>query len=250
MSDLKKESVIDMPIIEINGDFSNVGINTRKQTAGVELDMVNSFIEYRKSRFNERSEKQLAIFVEPKINNAYPDIVFAEYNPFAFEKWTDVRNDIEISDLKILNYIYCKKETSSEQIIKELSVKYKGLLISLEKLYDSNLISRINRKWVISDPDFIGVKKIETVEAKISKWNEVFQQALLNKNFASESSVLSKRKADPSDTVFSTFNEFGIGIYLFNDIEFSTVSKAQKKRIPINHNSLFINECIGKILNN
>ena len=88
------------------------------------------------------------------------------------------------------------------------------------------------------------------MEAKISKWNEVLHQALLNKNFSSESSVLSKIKGDPKDEVCRTFNEFGIGIYLYNDIKFSRRTEPKYYDIPINHNSLLLNEWVGRILNN
>lgn len=238
-----------MPIIEIQRNFENIGIQSRKQTIGLELDMVNNFIKYRKTLFDEKSDKQMAIFVEPKINNAYPDIVFAEYNPILFEQWNRYRNHLDLSDLKILSIIYDYSSITSEEIVKKLSVKYKGLLLSIEKLYDAQLIDRADGKWGIVNGSFFGLKKIECVEAKISKWNEVFQQALLNKTFSSESSVLSKLKGDPRDSICTTFNEFGIGIYVYKDYAFSRLSKPKKKNIPMNYNSLIINEWIGRILN-
>ena len=239
-----------MQILEVHNNYKHIGIHARTQTVGKELDMVNSFIEYRKSSFKEKEDKQLVIFIEPKINNAYPDLIFAEYNSSSYENWTNSRNSLDLNDLRVLYYIYERKFIVSEDIIKGLSIKYKGLLMSLEKLYDSKLIERKNGFWAVYDPNFIGIRKIESVEAKISKWNDVLQQALLNKNFSSESSVLSKIKGNPKEEICNAFNEFGIGIYLYNDIEFSRRSKPQHYEIPINHNSLLVNEWVGRILNN
>ncbi len=237
-------------MIEVYDNYQDIGIITRKKTPGIELEMVKGFIEYRKETFHQTPENELAIFVEPKINNAYPDIIFAKYNPFLFENWNSARNAISISDLKILDYIVKHKKTTSEEIACEISVKYKDLLFSLEKLLDANLISRLNKQWVVNTPDFFGIKTIETIEAKISKWNEVLQQALLNTNFSSESSVLSMLQGEPKTEIVSMLSDFGIGIYLFNNIAFSKVSKPKRKKIPINYISLYVNECIGKILNN
>lgn len=239
-----------MQIIEVHNNYKHIGINARTQTAGKELDMVNNFIEFRKSNFKERSDNHLIVFIEAKINNAYPDLIFAEYNPLRYERWTDNRNLLDLNDLRVLNFIFERKYIKSEEIIRELSIKYKGLLISLEKLYDSELIERKSGYWTIHDLDFIGIRKIESVEAKISKWYEVLHQALLNKNFSSESSVLSKIKGNPKEEVCKTFNEFGIGIYLYNDIKFSRRSEPKYYEIPINHNSLLLNEWVGRILNN
>lgn len=238
-----------MPIIEFNNSYENIGIQTRKQTVGIELDMVKNFIEHKKTRFSEKPDKNLAIFIEPKINNAYPDIIFAEYNPTSYELWSKLRNELDIFDLKVLSFIYSTNETTSDEIINKLSIKYKGLLHSIEKLYDAKLICRQDSKWSIINKKFWGLRKIECVEAKISKWNEVFQQAVLNTTFSSESSVLSKVKRDPRDNIRTAFSNFGIGIYIYDDLGFSNISKPRKVKIPINHNSLLINEWIGRTLN-
>jgi hypothetical protein len=241
--------ITSMAIIEVLDNYHNIGILTRQKTAGVEFDMVKSFIDYRKNTYKDKPDKKLAIFVEPKIYNSYPDIIFAEYNPFAFENWSKARNILQLIDLKILNYIYVCQKVSSQTIILELKVKYKDLLFSLERLFDARLIERNNQNWVILNKDFVGIKKVEAIEAKVSKWNEVLQQALLNKNFASESWILSKLQGEPKEEIVTKIADFGIGIYLFNNVEFSRASRAKKSKFPTNYNSLVINEWIGKILN-
>mgnify|MGYP004574665859 FL=1 len=237
-----------MSAIKIYDNFSNCGIKNRKVTQGVEFEMVQEFIDYREEKFKEKDDNKLAIFIETKINNNYPDIMFVEFNPNVYTAWTKKRNDLNINDLKILNYIIKHKNITSQKIVKQLSLNYKNLLFSLEKLFDANLIERKNQTWVKTNSQFIGVKKIEAVEAKINKWDTVVQQALLNKSFASQSSILYKRKSTPCEEVIEKVQSFGLGIYLYNDNSFSKCISPKTKKFPCDYNSLYINELIGKLL--
>ena len=59
-----------MAIIEVYNNYSSLGIIARPITYGEEFDMVQQFIDYKKNSFKEQSNKQLAIFIETKINDA------------------------------------------------------------------------------------------------------------------------------------------------------------------------------------
>lgn len=237
-----------MAVIEIHSNYIDLGINSRSITDGDEYKMVSNFIEYRKESFKEKPDNHLAVFLETKINNAYPDVVFAEYNPFMYEEWNDARNSLSLFDMKVLHYIYTCQNVTSSKIIKSLSYKYRDLLSALEKLLDADLIIRKNGKWAMQRKNVFGVKKVEAIEAKISNWDKVMQQALLNKTFASESCILSKKKTKPSSDIISQMTDLGIGIYIYNDIDFLKISSAKKRKFPINYNSIYINECIGRVL--
>ncbi len=239
-----------MATIEIYNNYSSLGIVSRPITYGEEFEMVQQFIDYKKNSFKEKSNKQLAIFIETKINDAYPDVIFAEYDPFKYENWNQSRNKLSTPDLKLLHYLYMNKGVTSQKIVSDLSIHYKTLLQSLEALMDAGLIIRSNEVWDIRERDnLFGVNKIEAVEAKISKWDSVMQQAIINKSFASESFVLSKCKREPNDDIVKRISSFGIGIYLFDNSNFSRIARAKRNRFPSNYNSVYLNECIGKILN-
>lgn len=238
-----------MEIIEVRDNYSALGIVSRPITKGQEFDMVSEFIDFRKEIFKPADHKQLAVFVETKINDAYPDVIFAEFDPAMYENWNVNRNKLTTADLKLLHYIYSKRNVTSQRMVKELSIQYKSLLGSLEALMDAELIDRVDGYWIIPNKhDVFGVKRIEAVEAKISKWDKVMQQAIVNKSFASESFVLSKRKRVPDADVVERMNTFGIGIYLYDSKQFSCYSPAGHNRFPSNYNSIYLNECIGRIL--
>lgn len=240
-----------MEIIEVYDNYSFLGINSRPITAGEEFDMVKEFVNYKKGCFRATDKKRLAIFIETKINEAYPDVVFVEYDPSRYECWSANRNKLSTSDLKVLHFIYSKRiGVTSQRIVKELSIQYKTLLQSLESLIDANLIDRKGGVWIIPNKkELFGVRNIEAVEAKISKWDKVMQQAIINTSFASESFVLSKRKKDPDVEVVKKISSLGIGIYLYDSKEFMRYSPACRNKFPSNYNSIYLNECIGRILN-
>jgi hypothetical protein len=100
--------------------------------------------------------------------------------------------------------------------------------------------------WCIKNKRNLSVKKIEAIEAKISKWNEVFQQAIINTNFASESYALSKVDISPKQNIIERFENFGIGLHIHNRNGFGIVREAQKVRIPVSFNSIYFNEWIGR----
>lgn len=235
-------------VIEIFNSDPNIGVTTRRKTPGEELELVQQFISFKKNTFNPSPTNKLAIFVEPKIGKSYPDIVFAEYNPDNFDSWADVRFDLDLSDLKTLYHIYVTFSIDTSGIVKQLGMSWKKAALSVEKLYDANLIIRKDKKWQLRNREALKLNRIEAVEAKIDKWEEVFQQALLNKNFASESYVLSKVVSTPRENTIMRFNNFGIGLYVKCSTGFRTVTKAIKASIPVSFTSIIFNEWIGRAL--
>jgi hypothetical protein len=236
-------------IVEIYDNYKDVGISTRKITQGREFNLVKQFIDYKKDAYIPSENSNMAIFIEPKVNNSYPDIVFVEYDPNNYVNWQSTRNELLSSDLKILYHIYVSKRIDSTAIVSQLGVTWKETMLSIEKLYDSELISRTNNGWYIRNINSISLKRIEAVEAKIEKLDDVFQQALLNKNFASESYILSIRNNRLPQNKLSLFNKFGIGIYLQDKEGFQVLKKSNKSSIPVGFNSIYFNEWIGRILN-
>lgn len=236
-------------IMEIYDNYIDVGISTRKITEGKEYDLVKQFIDFRKDSFCPTDNNNMAIFIESKVNNSYPDIVFVEYNPNNYVNWQSTRNELLSSDLKILYHIYVSKNINATSIVSQLGVSWKEALLSIEKLYDSKLISRKNNGWYIRNKNSISLKRIEAVEAKLEKLDDVFQQALINKNFASESYILSIRKNGLPKNKLNLFNKFGIGIYMQDNDGFQVLNQSKKSSIPVGFYSIYFNEWVGRILN-
>ena len=234
-------------IIEIYDNYQTIGIKNRSITKGEEFNLVRQYIDYRKNSFQSSSEKKMAIFLETKVENAYPDIVFVEYNPDNYSNWNKSREKLEKGDLKILYHLYVKKGGELSDLVNQLGVTWKTAGLSVEKLYDSGLIKREYGKWSLIDEKRISTYSIQAVEAKINKLNEVLQQSIINKNFASESYALSVVSRLPKE-ILSKFKKFGIGLCLKNDNSFEIVKKAKPTPIPVGFNSIMFNEWIGRII--
>jgi hypothetical protein len=236
-------------IIEIYDDYRDIGIINRKITEGKEIELVRDYIDYRKERFKAASNKKLAIFLETKIDNSYPDIVFVEYNPNNYGDWNKNRGSLNKDDLKILYHIYSKKSMQASDIVSQLGLAWKTTMLAIENLFDADLITRKNQNWMITDANKISTYKIEAVEAKLNHWEQVLQQSIINKNFASESYALSIAETSLKRETLSKFRKFGIGVCLKHGNNFDIIKEAESVPIPVNFNSIIFNEWIGRIIN-
>lgn len=238
-------------VILFNDTMPQIGLITRKVTEGIELELVEKFIDFKISEF-EKSEKKtcLAVFCEPHIESGFPDVVFAEYLPVAFEKWTNTRFLLTNSDFKVLQHIIACGGADAMTLVKQLGVDVKNLILTLEKLLDARMIKRENKVWKAYNINKIfGIKKLVAVEAKIKKWSTVLRQALLNKWFASESYALSKLSTKPTKRVVELFENNGVGMYIFNG-SFKKINNSQILQLPSCYSSFMFNEWIGRRLNN
>lgn len=236
-------------IIEVYDNYHKLGIKNRIITEGREIELVREYIDYRKEIFEPSTEKKLAVFLEAQVSNSYPDIVFVEYNPENYIDWNTIRTNLKKDDLKILYHIYFMGGLEATDITMQLGVTWKDAFLSIERLYDSKLIKRDNHKWGLIDDKKITTHKIEAVEAKINQWDQVLQQSIINRNFASESYALSVSKSKPRKEVLTKFKKFGVGVCLKNGNSFDVIKEAKKTEIPVSFNSILFNEWIGRILN-
>ena len=229
-------------------NYKKIGLKNRTITEGKEIELVREYIDYRTNNFKPNSDNKMAVFLEPKIGDSYPDVVFVEYNPHNYEDWNDCRNSLELKDLKILYHIYSKRGINIENIVSQLGVSWKTTGTSIELLYDSGLITRKDGMWCVVDENKLVTNRIQAVEAKIGKWEEVLQQSIINKAFASESCALLCMKNQPQKEVVSRFGACGVGLLYKCEGSFKTLKRAKKRQMPSNFNSLLLNEWIGRII--
>jgi len=230
-------------LIDTNKQF--FGLKKRKSTIGPEIDMVYNFVDTTVKSFKHKRNK-LAIFIEPMVDNSYPDIVFAEYNPEMLDNWNDARNNIEMTDMKILENLRAIRGANSDILFKRTHFSYKTILQSLERLYDAGFIERKNGKWK-SKPlrELYSIKRLVSVEAKISDMKSLLRQADANRWFASESYALSKSKK-PQKTTIQQFKDRGVGLYGLDNGKIVEFNKPIKQKLPTNYMSWMFNEWVGR----
>lgn len=236
-------------VIVVNNQFNEIGIRNRVITKGIEFDLVCDFIDYKKKHFRSTETNKMMIFIEPQVNDAYPDVVIAKYNPYNYEYFHKNRFYIENYDYKILYILNALKRLSCEDIVNITGDSWKDVVLSLERLIDSQLVIRKSESWEILDKNKLKVKKLEIVEAKINKLDKVIEQAILNKKITSNSYVLSNVQEKTLIKKIDKFDKMDIGLYASNGNKYKTVRKVSKNKNDLNMYSIMINEWIGRVLN-
>lgn len=227
----------------------NIGFSARSIVNGPESDMLNMFVEQYISKLGSNG-KHYALFFEPLVPTGYPDLVIVQYNPSAYEGWTDQRTSLQVLDLKVLRHLHFVRGATLDMLAMQLGMEDGQLLKSLERLMDSALIDWKNKRWIPSKlQKTYSIQRIKTIEAKISDWGNVFRQAGMNRLFASESYVLSP-VANPSPHIVAQAQNDGIGIF-----SLPTGAKLKMLRkpvcvsgLPVSYASWLFNEWIGRRL--
>lgn len=233
--------------IEFNTSNLEIGLLARNSRKGPEQTLVRNFVDHITNSFKNKSTK-LAVFYEPQLDTGFPDIVFVEYLPRIFEKWNDVRSSILPIDIKVLNYLHLVDGSDSSSMENKLGIDSDNLLKSLERLLDSKLIHRKSKQWKpFSLRNNFAIKEIVAIEAKISNLKSAFEQAQINKWYASESYILLPTVMPNKDTI-NTSQKLGVGIYTSNLNGISKVSHSMRGMLPSCYASWLFNEWTGRYL--
>ena len=223
-----------------------IGFYRRNITDGKEYNLVSQFINYYCKYFKQANIKEkLAVFIEPRIETGFPDVVFASYLPTILNNWTEKRNNLDLFDLKLLSFLYSKQNQNGVKIIAKLGFPEKQVIISLEKLMDAKFISYRTGFWKVRKlRDIFSITKIIAVEAKLNDICKVAEQTFRNTWFSSHSYALTN-SAIPRDNTVNLFTKYGIGLYC-KGTNFNEVIEAKKFNLPSSYLSYQFNEWIGK----
>lgn len=230
----------------LDHNIKNIGLTTRTVTEGEEQDLVKSFIDYYIHIFLRNNKvNNLAVFVEPQIASGFPDIVFVSYSTKILDNWSNERERLDIGDFKVLSYLIMSGGCSGDNLINWLGLGEKAVLEALERLLDAKMVCHSKGVWKPVDLKKIyHIKKIVSVEAKISDIKKVAEQTLINTWFASQSYAL-VNTANPQNNTINNFAKQGTGLYC-KQKGFKKVVEAQKLKLPSSYLSLQFNEWVGK----
>lgn len=233
-------------VMIIKNSRPDIGLYVRPTTSGDEYALVEQFIDYYCHTFTRRNKKtQLAVFVEPRIDSGFPDIVFASYLPSIIDNWSDKREGLDMYDLKLLSYLCTTENVLGAKLISTLGFPEKQTITSLEKLMDAKLVSYRGHNWRVRGlRDVFSLTKLIAVEAKLNDIRKVVDQTHLNTRFASHSYALTNSSHPQGETV-KTFKKLGIGLY-GKGSQFHRIVEAKPHTLPSSYLSFQFNEWIGK----
>ena len=103
-------------IILFEKESNIVNYKSRTPTDGPELELTNKFILSVKENYSSKNNN-LAIFIEPKIQSLYPDIIMVEYNPNLMNFWTEKRKNLGSKELMLLSILSKQKLLTLDNLI-------------------------------------------------------------------------------------------------------------------------------------
>ncbi|MDR1603495.1 MAG: hypothetical protein LBS10_01715 [Gracilibacteraceae bacterium] len=233
-------------IIMFKGNKPDIGLYVRTATLGDEYSLVEQFIEYYCHSFTRSNKKtRLAVFVEPRIESGFPDVVFASYLPSISDNWSDDREALTIYDLKMLSYLCGIEGAKGTALISKLGFPEKQTLDSLERLMDAKLITYRGHSWRVREMrNVFSLTKLIAVEAKLNDINRAVEQTRLNTWFASHSYALTNT-THPQEKTVKKFSRYGLGLY-GKGRRFQRIVEAKQLPLPSSYLSFQFNEWIGK----
>lgn len=231
---------------------SQIGYFSRIGTAGPEAEIVYNFLRVIMAKY-ECAKGEYAIFLEPKLDTGFPDIVVVKYRrDYFLSHWNENRKNLITSDLRLLNFLYSTNGVTSRDIISMLGVSESSLRKSLGRLESADMITCNTRHtW---RPKALmanwGIQSILSIEAKIKDWNSAISQAETNVWFANESYVLfPSRKI--SAKITADISEKALGVFFINEKQqIRKLLNSSKNVGPRSYASWLFNEWIGNKLNN
>lgn len=229
-----------------NNTIQKIKFFSRSKTQGEELDMVERYVQH-VIKTNRRTKTNLAIFFEPQLEFGYPDLVLVEYKDCECMRWNSVRENLDITDLKILYEIDRMKTVEVDDFVNILGYKKREIINCLKKLEEACLIKlQGERAQRLPLSTYSCVNKIMAIEAKIDKWDAAIKQAKNSYTFATEVYVLLNKKKC-TDAIVERCRNDGLGIILVNG-KVEKILKAAKNSYPVSYTSLLFNEWIQRFI--
>lgn len=215
----------------------------RKTTSGPEAEMVKRFIDAYECLARKRSWKQdVAIFVEPRLNAGYPDLVIAHYDPKRISKQALACGGLSTVDLKVLACLLNRGAQTIEQLALSTGFESNYIQESLAKLEKRAVAREGTHCWKASQKTSLFVlTKLVSIEAKVSDASMALSQALRNTSFSSTSYALLGTDSISPQTR-EKYETLGVGVIAGE--KFETVVQPRTRKIPICYTSLLLNECI------
>lgn len=225
-----------MQFVESESADSKIGVRFRKARPGPELDLIESFLKAMPLTIPEGC--RATIFRELRLESGVPDIVIVVWREEVTHAWRSERISLNTHDLRLMHFLHYHRSVKEDKLVTYFG---KRTTESIGRLYDAGMIRpTTSSAWVpLALRQSFAATKIIAVEAKVGKWKEVLNQAILNTWFASKSYVLIPRL--PSQRQLVDAQKHGIGVCSLNGKKVREVSSVST-RLPRSYASWMLND--------
>jgi hypothetical protein len=218
----------------------------RQPTHGPELDIVNMYCEEHLASLGVN--ESLSIFLEPKLNTGFPDIVAVFWDKKVSHKWPEARANLTSSDMAIVHHVNLTGHFPVEQLVKRFGTRKTSEMML--RLSDSQ-VAEVKSDEILRKPlsNTFAVKQIVAIEAKVRDWSKGLEQAFQNTLFASESYLLLESLPN-SQKLFRNAERLGVGILDKNRSVTQPYLRSKVGLLPTSHAAWLFNEWAWKFSNN
>lgn len=209
----------------------------RRSTPGPELELVGRFCDSLRSA---QGDDAVTVFVEPRVNGHYPDLVAVFWDKRRTLHWPRSRASLTLQEVRYLHMLHKVKRINIDELVCSIGRSQTERLVmrlleaEVATLHNWHLVRRPLR-------EIFAVTRIVAFEAKVSDWRVGLQQAFLNSWFSSESFLLLPRRTSQQALV-ARAAELGVGVISVGQALARPGVKARRERIPKSYASWLFNE--------
>lgn len=216
-----------------------------KKEKYTEKDLVDSFF-YNSLPYRLFKKNTIAL-EEPNLPVGFPDIVLCTLQD-NFQEIISREYILDYHQLKLLHYIYLSKGVSLDTIEKKLLFSSSFVNNNIDSFLSKGLV-KLDENTVRLNPldEIFVIDRIVAIEAKLTNWKKVIDQANRNRWFASESYILMPPKMN-FKKVMKESRKRGIGILTPRLDSNHILLKSDKSNIPKSYGSWIVNEMLIKKL--
>ncbi|HYP29374.1 MAG TPA: hypothetical protein VE262_21870 [Blastocatellia bacterium] len=243
LNSLGKRAICFNLISALNRDsfpsLDKIGLSFRTPKRGPELTFVCEYIQ--SCLLPIPQGQSITIFLEPKINSCFPDIVIIYWDNVVAKNRSKHRSQLRKNDIRLLHYIAIAGPVQLDEMKPFFTSGIEG---SLTRLCDANLIKNDSGVWQ-TEPleDIFAIRRLIAIEAKIDEWRTGLNQAHQNTWFSSESYLLMPQIPKGS-SLMGEATKLGVGVLSrHQDLDSSEIAP-RRDRIPKSYASWLFNEWV------
>jgi len=225
----------DLLFVDSDSGNNGLGARFRRTRAGPELDLIEAFL--RAMPLHIPRGCRATVFREPRLESGFPDLVIVVWREEVTRNWRSERVYIETHGLRLMHYLHHIRRARTDEILAYFG---RRATESIDRLYSAAMIRQVGSSWTpCALRRSFAASKIIAIEAKVGKWTEVLDQALLNTWFASKSYVLVPHL--PSQLQVAEAQRLGIGVCSLDDREVREVA-SESTHLPRSYASWVLND--------
>lgn len=231
MLSISADTIDDYPSLR------GVGLFHRRSTLGQEKDLVDAFIKGNLTA--APSGQSRLIFVEPRLEIGFPDLVVVYVDTAIARGWNLERAGFTKREICVLHHL---ATFGTQEIHRLKSLFPEGLQSTLKKLETVGLVKSGQQGWTAKATNkLLAVRRIVAIEAKMGSWRPGLDQAFMNRWFASESYLLLPTMPKSSELSME-LRASGVGLLTIDTMLNRPLVRAERRSLPGSYASWLFNE--------